>query len=150
VNARRHGDAADKARRPRKERISIVYPADLKYDKEHEWVRVDGDTAYIGISDFAQDQLGEVVYVDLPAVGDELVAGETFGEIESVKSVSELYAPVSGSVLEVNDDVAKSPETINSDPYGAGWMIKLSLADPSQVEDLMSSDDYESFVTNEA
>jgi glycine cleavage system H protein len=127
-----------------------VYPADLKYDKEHEWVRVEGDAAVVGISDFAQDQLGEVVYVDLPSVGDELVAGETFGEIESVKSVSELYAPVSGTILEVNGDLDKSPETINSDPYGSGWMVKVALADASQLDDLMSSEDYESFVANEA
>ena len=125
-------------------------PADLKYDKEHEWVRVEGDAAYVGISDFAQEQLGEVVYVDLPSVGDELVAGETFGEIESVKSVSELYAPVTGTVLEVNGDLDAASETINSDPYGAGWMIKVSLADRSQLDDLMSADDYESFVANEA
>jgi glycine cleavage system H protein len=127
-----------------------VYPADLKYDKEHEWVRVEGDSAYIGISDFAQDQLGEVVYVDLPSVGDELVAGETFGEIESVKSVSELYAPITGEVLEVNGDLDTASETINADPYGAGWMIKVSIADASQIDDLMSAEDYESFVANEA
>jgi glycine cleavage system H protein len=126
-----------------------VYPADLKYDKEHEWVRVEGDAAYVGISEFAQDQLGEVVYVDLPSVGDELVAGETFGEIESVKSVSELYAPVSGAVVEVNDDLGRSPETINSDPYGTGWMVKVTLADTSQLDELMSAEDYESFVANE-
>ncbi|HEY5468083.1 MAG TPA: glycine cleavage system protein GcvH [Coriobacteriia bacterium] len=128
----------------------MVYPADLKYDKEHEWVRVEGDAAYVGISEFAQDQLGEVVYVDLPSVGDELVAGETFGEIESVKSVSELYAPVSGVVLEVNGALNTASETINSDPYGAGWMIKVSLSDPSQLDGLMSAEDYESFVSNEA
>ena len=127
-----------------------MYPADLKYDKEHEWVRVEGDAAYVGISEFAQDQLGEVVYVDLPSVGDELVAGETFGEIESVKSVSELYAPVSGVVLEVNGALNTASETINSDPYGAGWMIKVSLSDPSQLDGLMSAEDYESFVSNEA
>ena len=127
-----------------------VYPADLKYDKEHEWVRVEGDAAVVGISDFAQDQLGEVVYVDLPSVGDEVVAGETFGEIESVKSVSELYAPVTGTILEVNDDLGSTPETINSDPYAGGWMIKVSVADPSQLEALMSAEDYESFVANEA
>jgi glycine cleavage system H protein len=126
-----------------------VYPADLKYDKEHEWVRVEGDAAYVGISEFAQDQLGEVVYVDLPSVGDELVAGETFGEIESVKSVSELYAPVSGAVVEVNDDLGRSPETINSDPYGTGWMVKVTLSDASQLDELMSAEDYESFVANE-
>ena len=127
-----------------------VYPADLKYDKEHEWVRVEGSEAVVGISEFAQDQLGEVVYVDLPAVGDELVAGETFGEIESVKSVSELYAPVSGTVLEVNDELGNTPETINSDPYGSGWMIKISVADASQLDGLLSADAYEAFVANEA
>jgi glycine cleavage system H protein len=127
-----------------------VNPADLKYDKEHEWVRVEGDTATVGISDFAQDQLGEVVYVDLPSVGDDLVAGETFGEIESVKSVSELYAPLSGTVTEVNDAVDASPETINSDPYGDGWMIKVTLADPAQLDGLMSADEYEAYVSSEA
>jgi len=126
-----------------------MYPADLKYDKEHEWVRVEGAEAVIGISDFAQDQLGEVVYVDLPAVGDELVAGETFGEIESVKSVSELYAPVTGTVLEVNDALGSTPENINSDPYGEGWMIKVSVADAAQLDALLSADEYESFVANE-
>lgn len=125
-------------------------PADLRYDKEHEWVRVEGDTAVIGISDFAQDQLGEVVYVDLPATGDVLVAGDTFGEIESVKSVSELFAPVSGTVVEVNDDLASTPEVINSDPYGGGWMVKVRLADPSQLDALMSAGDYDAFVVNEA
>ena len=127
-----------------------VYPADLKYDKEHEWVRVDGDAVFVGISEFAQDQLGEVVYVDLPSVGDQIVAGETFGEIESVKSVSELYAPVTGTILEVNDALCDSPETINSDPYGGGWMIKVAMADASQLGSLLSSDEYESFVANEA
>jgi glycine cleavage system H protein len=127
-----------------------VNPADLRYDKEHEWVRVEGDTAVIGISEFAQDQLGEVVYVDLPAAGDVLVAGDTFGEIESVKSVSELFAPVSGTVLEVNDDLASTPEVINSDPYGGGWMIKVTLVDPSQLDALMSAGDYDAFVVNEA
>ena len=125
-------------------------PADLRYDKEHEWVRVEGDTATIGISDFAQDQLGEVVYVDLPSVGDELTAGETFGEIESVKSVSELFAPVSGTIIEVNDELSTSPESINSDASGAGWMIKVTLSDAAQLDALMSVGEYESFVANEA
>jgi glycine cleavage system H protein len=127
-----------------------VYPADLKYDREHEWVRVEGEIAVIGISHFAQDQLGEVVYVDLPSAGDELAAGETFGEIESVKSVSELYSPVSGEVVEVNDDLDAAPETINTDPYGAGWMIKVKMADASQLESMMAADEYESFIANEA
>lgn len=125
-------------------------PADLRYDKEHEWVRVEGDTATIGISEFAQDQLGEVVYVDLPSVGDVLAEGETFGEIESVKSVSELFAPVSGTIVEVNDELGTSPESINSDPYGAGWMVKITIADAAQLDGLMSVGEYESFVANEA
>jgi glycine cleavage system H protein len=127
-----------------------VYPDDLRYDKEHEWVRVEGDTAVVGITDFAQDQLGEVVYLDLPSAGDQMVAGDTFGEVESVKSVSELFAPVSGEVLEVNADLDGAPETVNSDPYGAGWMVKVKLADPSQLDVLMGSDEYESYVANEA
>lgn len=127
-----------------------MYPADLRYDREHEWVRVEGDIAVIGISHFAQDQLGEVVYVDLPSAGDELTAGETFGEIESVKSVSELFSPVSGEVVEVNDDLDGAPETINTDPYGAGWMIKVKMADASQLDAMMAADEYESFIANEA
>ena len=126
------------------------YPKDLRYDKEHEWVRVDGDTAVIGISLFAQDQLGEVVYVDLPEEGDEVVAGETFGEIESVKSVSELYSPVSGEIVRVNDALGDAPETVNEDPYGEGWMIEVRLGDPSQVDDLMSAEDYEAFIAAES
>ena len=123
---------------------------DLKFDKEHEWLRVEGDVATIGISDYAQDQLGEVVYLDLPSAGDSVIAGETFGEIESVKSVSELYSPVSGEVVEVNEDIDGAPESVNSDPYGSGWMIKVRLADPSQLDSLMSAEEYESFVANEA
>jgi glycine cleavage system H protein len=127
-----------------------VYPADLKYDREHEWARIEDGAAVIGITDYAQDQLGEVVYVDLPAVGDEVIAGETFGEIESVKSVSELYSPVSGEIVAVNDALDGAPETVNAEPYAGGWMVKIKLADPSQLDGLMSSDDYESYVANEA
>jgi glycine cleavage system H protein len=130
--------------------LGAVNPADLRYHKEHEWVRVEGDTAVIGISDFAQDQLGEVVYVDLPSAGDTFAAGDTFGEIESVKSVSELFSPVSGSVTEVNDDLDATPEIINSDPYGAGWMIKVAMSDASELGALMSADEYDSFIANEA
>ena len=126
------------------------YPKDLRYDKEHEWVRVDGDTAVIGISFFAQDQLGEVVYVDLPSEGDDVVAGETFGEIESVKSVSELYAPLSGEIVRVNDALGDSPETVNEDPYGEGWMIAIRMDDASQVDDLMSPEEYEAFIAEES
>jgi glycine cleavage system H protein len=127
-----------------------MYPTDLKYDKEHEWLKTDGDVASIGITDFAQDQLGEVVYVDLPAVGDEVVAGEAFGEIESVKSVSELYSPVSGAVVDVNIALDGKPETVNEDAYGDGWMIKVKMTDASQVDAMMSSTDYESFLASEA
>lgn len=127
-----------------------MYPSELKYDKEHEWVRLDGDVAVIGISHFAQDQLGEVVYVDLPAEGDTVVAGETFGEIESVKSVSELYSPVNGEIIKVNDALEDAPETVNEDPYGEGWMIEVSLADATELDGLLSAEEYEAFVTEEA
>jgi glycine cleavage system H protein len=127
-----------------------MYPADLKYDKEHEWLKADGDVASIGITDFAQDQLGEVVYVDLPAVGDEVVAGEAFGEIESVKSVSELYSPVSGEVVDVNIALDGKPESVNEDVYGEGWMIKVKMSDASEVDAMMSAADYESFLASEA
>jgi len=126
-----------------------MYPNDLKYDREHEWVRVEGDVAVLGITHFAQDQLGEVVYVDLPDQGDSVSPGETFGEIESVKSVSELFSPVAGEIVEVNDALDDTPETVNEDPYGEGWMIKVKLADTSGLDGLMSSEDYEAFI-NEA
>jgi len=121
----------------------MAHPNDRRYSSEHEWVLVDGDVATIGISNFAQDQLGEVVYVDLPSEGDGLVAGETFGEIESVKSVSELYAPVSGEIVEVNSTLGDSPETVNADPHGDGWMVKIRLADSAQVDALMSAEEYD-------
>jgi len=127
-----------------------MYPSDLKYHKEHEWVRVEGDIAVIGISHFAQDQLGEVVYVDLPTEGDEVTADETFGEIESVKSVSELYSPVTGEIVEVNGALDDAPETVNEEPYGEGWMLKVRMADPSELDALMSAEDYETLIQDEA
>ncbi|GAB4283254.1 MAG: glycine cleavage system protein GcvH [Coriobacteriia bacterium] len=127
-----------------------MYPKDLKYDKEHEWVKVEGDVVTIGISHFAQDQLGEVVYVDLPSVGDAVTAGETFGEIESVKSVSELFSPVTGEIVEVNDGLSDAPEVVNEDPYGDGWMIKVSLGDTAELDELMAAEEYEAFVSEEA
>jgi glycine cleavage system H protein len=127
-----------------------MYPEDLKYDREHEWVRVSGDTATIGISDFAQDQLGEVVYVDLPSVGDTVSAGDSFGEIESVKSVSELFSPVSGEIVEVNGALDGAPETVNEDAYGAGWIIKVKLSDVAQVDALMDAGAYEAYLAEEA
>jgi len=125
----------------------MAHPSDRVYSKEHEWVVVDGDVATIGISHFAQDQLGEVVYVDLPSVGDELAAGDSFGEIESVKSVSELFAPVSGEIIEVNSSLDDSPETVNGDAHGAGWMVKVTLSDAAELDALMSAEDYDAFIT---
>jgi glycine cleavage system H protein len=134
----------------RKELEDPMYPKDLKYDREHEWVRLEGDVAVIGISHFAQDQLGEVVYVDLPAAGKKLSAGDSFGEIESVKSVSELFCPVSGEIVEVNDALSDTPETVNEDPYGDGWMIKVALSDPAEVDDMLDADAYQAFLAEEA
>ena len=128
----------------------LEYPSDLRYTAEHEWVRLDGDVATIGISDFAQDQLGEVVYVDLPSVGEAVSTGESFGEVESVKSVSELFSPISGEIVEVNDALEDAPETVNEDCYNAGWMIKVKVEDTAEVEALMDADDYEAYIAEEA
>lgn len=125
----------------------MAHPSDRVYSKEHEWVMVEGTVATIGISHFAQDQLGEVVYVDLPSVGDVLSAGDSFGEIESVKSVSELFAPVSGAITEVNSALDDSPETVNRDAHGAGWMVKVSLSDAAELDALMSAENYDAFIT---
>ena len=125
----------------------MAHPSDRVYSKEHEWVVVDGDVATVGISDFAQDQLGEVVYVDLPSEGDSLTAGDSFGEIESVKSVSELFAPLSGEILEVNSALTDSPEIVNSNPHGDGWMIKVRVDDESDLAGLLSAEDYDAFIT---
>ena len=124
----------------------MAHPSDRTYSKDHEWVMVDGDVAVIGISDFAQDQLGEVVYVDMPSEGDALAAGDAFGEIESVKSVSELIAPVTGEIVEVNESLADTPETVNSDAHGAGWMIKVRMSDDSELDALLSAEDYDAFI----
>lgn len=122
------------------------FPSDRRYSEEHEWVVVEGNQAIIGITEFAQDQLGEVVYVDLPEVGATYSAGDSFGEVESVKSVSELFLPVSGEVVEINDALDAQPETINADPYDAGWMIKIELSDPSELDNLMDAAAYETSI----
>ncbi len=124
----------------------MAHPSDRKYSKDHEWVIAEGDVVTIGISDFAQDQLGEVVYIDLPAEGDTISAGDTFGEIESVKSVSELFAPVSGEIVSVNDSLGDAPETVNQDPHGAGWMIKVRLDDTGELDALLDAEDYDAFL----
>ena len=121
-------------------------PSELRYSKEHEWVKVDGNRAVIGITDFAQESLGDIVFVELPAVGDKVEVDDTFGVVESVKTASDLYSPVSGEVVEVNGEPVDSPETVNQDPYGKGWMIVLEMADPSQLDNLMSAEQYQAMV----
>lgn len=122
--------------------LFVNIPEGLKYSREHEWVRVDGSRAYIGITDYAQDELGDIVYVELPEVGAELKAGETFGTVESVKTVSDLYAPVSGRVVEVNEALASAPEKVNESPYEEAWMIVVEMADPSELEALLDAEAY--------
>ncbi len=126
-----------------------MYPEDLRYDKEHVWVRTEGTVAVMGITDFAQDQLGEIVYIDLPTVGDTVAAGDTFGEVESVKSVSDLFSPVSGEVVKVNEALDAGPETVNEDPYGAGWMIEVKVEDTLEIDGLMSAEEYQAFIASE-
>jgi glycine cleavage system H protein len=127
----------------------MEFPEDYKYSKEHEWVLVEGHVATIGITDFAQDQLGDIVFVELPAVGDKVSKEDAFGVVESVKAVSDIYAPVSGKVLEVNDDLPENPEMLNEDPYGDGWIIKIEMSDPDELNDLMSAAEYEEYVAEE-
>jgi glycine cleavage system H protein len=124
-------------------------PAGLKYSKEHEWVATEETVATIGITDYAQDQLGEIVYVELPGVGEKISKDDAFGVVESVKAVSDIYAPVSGTVVEVNQELPESPEMINEDPYGDGWLVKVKVTDPSELDDLLDNDEYEDLVTAE-
>ena len=128
----------------------MVIPPDLRYTNEHEWVRVENGVGTVGITDYAQDQLGDVVYVDLPSPGKQLSQLAVFGEIESVKAVSELYAPVSGEVVESNGALADKPELVNEAPYGEGWLMKLRLGDESEVEKLLTADQYSDFIEREA
>jgi len=119
-----------------------MFPADVKYSREHEWVRIEGDAATIGITSFAADELGDIVFVELPEIGAALKQFAAFGVVESVKAVSDLFAPISGAVTEVNDDVRSSPELLNSDPYGAGWIAKVTLADTAELEQLLDAAAY--------
>ena len=121
-------------------------PSELKYTKDHEWVRVEGDTAVVGITDFAQSQLGDIVYLDVPTVGENVEQHSVFGSIEAVKTVSDLFCPVSGEVAEFNTVLDDAPETVNSDPYGEGWIIRVAMSDPAQVAALMSADEYRALV----
>ena len=120
----------------------MEFPDNLKYSKEHEWVRVDDGVAVIGITAFAQDELGDIVFVDTPKIGKRFEAGQTFGVAESVKTVSDLYCPLSGSVIEVNTELENAPELVNSNPYGQGWMIKLKIDNPEELDSLLSASDY--------
>ncbi|QGP91171.1 Glycine cleavage system H protein [Neomoorella glycerini] len=127
----------------------MEFPANLYYSKDHEWVEVEGNRARIGITDYAQEALGDIVFVELPQVGDELAAGDSFGVVESVKSASDVYAPVGGKVVAVNETLLDSPQDINADPYGKGWMIELEMSDPAEVEDLMDAGAYRQLVKEE-
>ncbi|WP_457652850.1 glycine cleavage system protein GcvH [Rhodocaloribacter sp.] len=124
------------------------FPSDLRYSKDHEWLRVnaDGKTGKVGITDFAQQELGDIVYVELPTAGDDFARGDEFGTVEAVKTVSELYMPVSGTVTAVNEALEDAPELVNDDPYGEGWMIEIELANPDEVNDLMDADAYAAMV----
>lgn len=124
----------------------MEFPDGLKYSREHEWVLAEGRIATVGITEYAQHELGDIVYVELPEVGEKIVKDDPFGAVESVKAVSDIYAPVSGTVLEVNDTLPDSPETINEDPYGDGWMIKVEMSDIDDLKDLMDADEYAEYV----
>lgn len=124
----------------------MAYPANFRYTKQHEWVDVKGDVAAIGITDYAQNELGDVVFAELPKVGAKVEAGKSFGTVESVKAVSEIFSPVTGEVTEINGSLHDTPETINTDPHGAAWLIKVKLANPAEVKDLMDSKAYEAFI----
>jgi len=125
-------------------------PEDLHYSKDHEWVRVDGDQAIIGITDYAQNSLGDVVYVELPKAGDEFAANEPFRSVESVKAVSEVFTPIAGTVVTINESLADEPESVNSDPYGGGWMVRLKMANPGEVDSLLTAAEYEDFTKAES
>lgn len=125
-------------------------PDDLKYTKDHEWIRVEGNVVTVGITDYAQEQLGDIVFVELPDEGEEIKEGDAFGAVESVKSVSDCLTPVSGKVLEANDLLRDNPETVNEDCYGEGWMLKIEVEDPAPLDELMNNEQYESFVKEES
>ncbi len=124
-------------------------PGDLLYTKEHEWVKKEGNVVALGITDHAQEQLGDVVFLELPEVEDEVSQDDTIGSVESTKAVSDIFTPVSGKVVEINEDILDSPEVVNQDPYGQGWMVKIELSSPDELDDLLSAEDYEKFVAEQ-
>lgn len=121
-------------------------PEDLYYTKEHIWVKIEGDIATIGITDYGQHQLGDVVFIDMPEMGREIESGEVIASVESVKAISEVYAPLTGKIIEISEDLSNDPSTINSDPYGDGWICDIQIKDPTEVEDLMTADDYRAYL----
>ncbi|HEX6897713.1 MAG TPA: glycine cleavage system protein GcvH [Bryobacteraceae bacterium] len=123
-----------------------MYPANFHYTKEHEWVRAEGDAGVVGITNYAQEQLGDIVYVDLPKVGTRVERGKTLGSVESVKAVSDIYAPVSGEVIQINDALATSPEKLNADPHGEAWLVKIKLSAPDEIKQLLTADDYQKYL----
>ena len=127
-----------------------MYPEDLRYTKEHEWVRVEGAAGVIGITDYAQQQLGDIVFVELPRIGAQVSQGQALGSVESVKAVSDVYAPVSGEVVAINEALAAAPETINQDPHGAAWLAKIRLSAPEELDQLLSAADYEAYIGAES
>jgi glycine cleavage system H protein len=128
----------------------MTYPENFRYTKEHEWTLVQGDEATIGITDHAQKELGDIVYVDLPKVGAKIDQGKALGSVESVKAVSDIYSPISGEVLEVNEALASAPERLNDDPHGAAWLVKIRMSAPDQIKNLLSADDYQNYVGAES
>ncbi|MDE0986614.1 MAG: glycine cleavage system protein GcvH [Schleiferiaceae bacterium] len=124
----------------------MQFPENLKYSKDHEWIRVEGDVAYIGITDFAQGELGDIVFIDVDTEGEELGRDEVFGSVEAVKTVSDLYLPVAGEILEVNDGLEDAPESVNEDPYGKGWMVKIRVSNPTELEELMDVAAYQALL----
>ena len=124
-------------------------PKSLKYHREHDWARIEGDTAVFGLTSYAQETLGDIVYIELPEVGADVTAGTAYAEVESVKAVSDVYAPLRGSITEVNEEVVDAPELINESPFDDGWLIKIHMTDPSEIDDLMTADEYEELISEE-
>jgi glycine cleavage system H protein len=135
-----------KTKNKKQQHTNMNFPENLKYTKDHEWILVEGDTATIGITEFAQGELGDIVFVDISSEGETLNSEDVFGSVEAVKTVSELYMPVSGEVIEVNGSLDSAPESVNSDPYGDGWMIKIKMSDASQADGLLSADKYKALI----
>jgi len=127
-----------------------MYPEEFRYTKEHEWVKPEGDIGVIGITDHAQNELGDIVYVDLPKVGTKVERGKSLGSVESVKAVSDIYSPVSGEVIEINDSLTTAPERLNADPHGAAWLVKVRLSAPDEIQQLLSSSDYQTYIGAES